>query len=375
MLDGIWQEPDYSLGNIDRIYTVDKPSADGSDDSLKFQEKIDLASANGGGVVVVGEGTYNLNLERVHKKVNNQIMDIAIEMRDNVTLLLHPNAFLKAMPNAINYGVILAFISTNNTNVIGGQFVGDRERHVGSGQDGYAFNFRSAKNVLIKNATASEFFGDGAMLTFFNNAKERCENILFEDCVFNHNRRQGVSIVSGTKIYFNRCTFSNTIGTAPESGVDIEPDGGSTAENIYFKDCIFEGNEAEGLKLYGQFTTLIRNVTVDNCVFKGNKWWEGQATVKYNTDTVKFINSTFVDNVADRSMEIGGAKSIIINSNIYRGGNIIIDTANGTLPVENVLISDNIIEFSGNEYETDHVKISASGVTNVVDNNNIKTTV
>jgi hypothetical protein len=44
------------------------------------------------------------------------------------------------------------------------------------------------------------------------------------DCVFDRNYRQGMSVIAAVNLTVERTIFSNTAGTAPAAGVDLEPD-------------------------------------------------------------------------------------------------------------------------------------------------------
>ena len=60
------------------------------------------------------------------------------------------------------------------------------------------------------------------------------------DCVFDRNYRQGFSVISVINLLVERCVFSNTNGTDPQAGVDLEPDFPShRLTNVTFRDCSY----------------------------------------------------------------------------------------------------------------------------------------
>jgi hypothetical protein len=71
-----------------------------------------------------------------------------------------------------------------------------------------------------------------------------------ENSIFNNNRRQGCSVTNAKNVLFKKCTFSNTHGTSPQKGVDVEPDNATDyLQNIVFEDCYSYGNVATGFSL------------------------------------------------------------------------------------------------------------------------------
>eukprot|EP01048_Picozoa_sp_COSAG05_P019093 COSAG05_NODE_2917_length_2511_cov_8.439884_2_plen_524_part_00 len=91
-----------------------------------------------------------------------------------------------------------------------------------------------------------------------------------------------MSVIAVTNLLVERTTFSNTNGTKPSAGVDIEPDRFSQQlTNITFKDCTSIGNAGNGFSLdlfhFNQysdpFSITLKNFTVvsagENCFFIG----------------------------------------------------------------------------------------------------------
>lgn len=107
------------------------------------------------------------------------------------------------------------------------------------------------------------------------------QNLLVRDVVLDKNYRQGMSVISAQNAEFINCTFSNTNGTAPEAGVDLEPDPSDVPSdplrltNITFRDCVSVNNSGAGFA--GYFAGLLGNV-------KGG-WAKGVPPT-----TVKFVN-------------------------------------------------------------------------------------
>jgi hypothetical protein len=85
------------------------------------------------------------------------------------------------------------------------------------------------------------------------------------------NRRQGMSIISGSHITVMDSVFERTSGTAPAAGVDIEPNSPQQAvTELRFARCVFRDNAGHG------FVTnikggLLKHITLEGCAFLGSK--------------------------------------------------------------------------------------------------------
>ena len=116
---------------------------------------------------------------------------------------------------------------------------------------------RGAKDVTIRNVTVLSSGGDGIYPI-------EAEGLLIEDVVCRDNHRQGMSPICVRGLTVRRCEFLETVGTPPQSGVDLEPnDESQYLEDCLFEDCVFSGNKAHGIDLYfGHFTAKTRPVSI-----------------------------------------------------------------------------------------------------------------
>lgn len=69
--------------------------------------------------------------------------------------------------------------------------------------------------------------------------------------VITHVDRQGMSVISAVNLTVENTIFSNTAGTAPAAGVDLEPDFPHEAlVNVTFKGCACVGNAGGGFRTH-----------------------------------------------------------------------------------------------------------------------------
>jgi hypothetical protein len=84
--------------------------------------------------------------------------------------------------------------------------------------------------------------GDGIIVN-------QCERVTITDVNSDGNYRQGLSIIGAKDLLVERCNFSNTNGTGPSAGIDLEPDGvWWDLENITIRDCFAINNTGHGLQ-------------------------------------------------------------------------------------------------------------------------------
>lgn len=116
-------------------------------------------------------------------------------------------------------------------------------------------SIRGSKNVDVSGLTIKDSGGDGI---YVDGGKEQrySENVLLRDIVCDYHYRQGISIISVENLTVENCIFSNTWGTPPSSGVDIEPDlHEQRIKNVHFAGCQFIDNAGDGIEIFLAHTT------------------------------------------------------------------------------------------------------------------------
>ena len=126
----------------------------------------------------------------------------------------------------------------------------------------------NAQNITVRNLTILSSGGDGIYL---NGPK----GVLLENLVLRDHHRQGMSPISVSDMMVRRCLFNDTFGTAPNCGIDMEPNKEHNKfVNVVYEDCEFNGNAAHGIDIYfGHFTSRTAPVliTFRRCKAYGNK--------------------------------------------------------------------------------------------------------
>lgn len=185
--------------------------------------------------------------------------------------------------------------NVNNVTIKNAVIVGDNSTHSGSdGQYGYGVALLHASNVHLENLNISKCWGDGINLNnSTGSAGSDNENIYIDECICDDNRRQGMSVESVDGLVVTNSKFINTghtVYTSPCSGVDIEPGNSyNLCQNIEFNNCIFEGNRRSGL--IATNSTIINHVQVRNCNLVNNM--QGQESVN-DHGNISFVRGQYI---------------------------------------------------------------------------------
>jgi parallel beta-helix repeat protein len=194
---------------------------------------IQAALQHGGGVSIP-RGTYLISVSAEGLKVPS-----------NTALIFDEGAVLKASPSNSEFFTILGLESVQNVTIIGGVLEGERWSHLGSsGEWGMGLRIKNSKFITVCGLIARANWGDGIYIGGNDSA-----HISLFSVHAQNNRRNGLTIVAGTNILIQQSEFSNTDGTPPEAGLDIEPNPGDRAVEVRVENSTFINNKRYGILL------------------------------------------------------------------------------------------------------------------------------
>lgn len=193
---------------------------------------------------------------------------VGLVPRDDRTLDLR-GVTLQVIPTASASYRILKLDQRRGVTIWGGTIVGDRDTHLGStGEAGMGIDIRRSAGITVKDTIVRDCWGDGIYVSI------GCSDIRLEGVTSDNNRRQGLTITSVNGLTAVGCTFSNTHGTAPEFGIDMEPNANESISNVLVDSCTFQGNHGGGctvsIPLKNAETAKLSNVVVQNCILDQN---------------------------------------------------------------------------------------------------------
>lgn len=162
------------------------------------------------------------------------------------------------------YSIIRA---KGNTRISNLTIIGERDNHIGtSGEWGMGISLCNSNCANIENVTIKNCWGDGIYIGSENNdtGENGCANVTITSCIIDNNRRNGISVINCDKFVIDGCTISNTHGTNPQSGVDIERNYDTEITEGIIKNCTFIDNH------YSHITQVnsSNDNTIEDCIFK-----------------------------------------------------------------------------------------------------------
>lgn len=207
-----------------------------TNDTTGIQNAINYASANKIDEVYIPDGIYQIN------------PDVKINLKNGISLILADNAVLRSMASSRANYAIINIADVSNVHISGGSIIGDRTIHEGiTGEWGHGINIVGSNSVDIANIAISNCWGDGIYVD--GSASQNFSDTLsILGVTLNNNRRQGISIISARNLLLKDSTATNTNGTDPQSGLDLEPDKSTQLlQNIVIDNFLTANNAGFGI--------------------------------------------------------------------------------------------------------------------------------
>jgi hypothetical protein len=212
-------------------------------DTAAFQAAIN-ALPSSGGTVYVPAGRYMIDAVK------------AIHMRSHTRLKMDASAELDAIPNGYSRYHVIKVWNVNNVKIEGGKIVGDRYKHKSStGEWGYGINISGSKKVLVKDVRVVNCWGDGILIGDKNYV--RSDYVTLNHVLSDGNRRQGLTLGPSHHVYVVNSTFSNTHGTLPQAGMDIEPQAQGPVDTVRVENSVFAHNRGNGVELHANISGIV----------------------------------------------------------------------------------------------------------------------
>ncbi|MGP8243103.1 MAG: hypothetical protein ACLQVN_01130 [Bryobacteraceae bacterium] len=207
----------------------------GGDDTNVFQTALTSTAANGQ-TLEIPAGNYNIS---------------PISFPNNSNVFVDAGATVSANSGYGANSVMLTVYASNVTITGAGAAVSvfqmplaQAASKADGSQSRHCLDVETATNVTITGISCNLSGGDGLYL-------RTSTNVTVTNCIFDHNFRQGSSITGQVNhINYVGDYFTNTSGTAPQSGIDIEPNSPSDyLLDINITNCYTNDNAGDGLMI------------------------------------------------------------------------------------------------------------------------------
>jgi hypothetical protein len=135
----------------------------------------------------------------------------------------------------------------------------------------HALSIHGCENITVEDLTLANSGGDGIYLGIgANNSTNR--HIAIRNVTCDGNNRQGISVITAENLLIENCVLRNTRGTAPQAGIDFEPNHpGERLVNCTMRNCRSENNAGDAyLFAFGRMQRDSEPVSIrlENCSSK-----------------------------------------------------------------------------------------------------------
>lgn len=143
----------------------------------------------------------------------------------------------------------------------------------------HALRLTGVENVRVENMSFLSSGGDGIVVSALKGYRlpvVDSVNVTIKNCVCDDNHRQGISVCGAKDLLIEDVVLSNTSGTLPQAGIDLEPDRPSEClSNITLRNVISKNNAGMGFEFCltkMKSSSEPVSVVLENCVSVGNRF-------------------------------------------------------------------------------------------------------
>lgn len=213
----------------------------------------------------------------------------------------------------------------------------------------------NSNNIYCDGLDLIKAGGDGILISGTDDTTYS-ENINISNLTINNNRRNGISVIGGVRrLSVKNCKITNTSGTNPQFGIDLEPwqheesrDGSNI--DVIIEECVFEGNAGGAIDII----YYNKNLTIKNNIFNGNNV---QSALRQEKGANAYPKNVLIsnNNFNNAAIYLRGVQfaEYIIENNKFDGKGISTDSEADLTPFYNakpqngyLVIKNNIIKNS-----------------------------
>ena len=208
----------------------------GSDDTAVLQKAITQSALSGKVLTIPAAG------------IPYKVMPLKIPSKAHI--ILNSGVIIEALPGYTELQKMINIVDSNDVEIVGyGATVRMNSSEYKTGEYRHCVYISGSTDVHLKGFRCVNAAGDGLYIAG-SDTKPFSDNIYVDGLTAQNNRRQGLTIISAKNVWIRQSQFINSRGTAPESGIDIEPERATDClENIHIEDNETEFNAGDGVRI------------------------------------------------------------------------------------------------------------------------------
>jgi hypothetical protein len=155
--------------------------------------------------------------------------------------------------------------------IYGGTIDGDKASFAAVTEYRHGVHIINSTDITLRDLVSKNNKGDGVYVG--DDVVGFSTRVTLDRVVCDGNHRQGLSISAVKTFTAIACAFNNTSGTAPQCGVDVEPNTDTAPiQGVRFIGCTMTGNTNQGVQLLSRPTATVPqgDVSLVDCLITGN---------------------------------------------------------------------------------------------------------
>jgi len=172
---------------------------------------------------------------------------------------------------ATSGAAMLTATGASNVTIENGIIDGDKASWAAATEWRHGISILGSSHVTLRDLTVKSHKGDGIYVGVSGPVVS--SDVVLDRVTCDLNHRNGMSVVGVSGLEATNCLFTNTTGTNPQAGVDIEPNSGTVVcADIKFTTCVFGGNGHFGFLVAFAYTATVRQGGIEliGCNVTGN---------------------------------------------------------------------------------------------------------
>lgn len=204
-------------------------------------------------------------------------------------------------------------------------------------------------DLTLRNVRVVNCKGDGVYIG--RSGSVHSARVVMSHCAVTGAYRNGLSVIDLTDGKFDFCDFTASVGTAPQAGVDVEPNSNAdTVSDLRFVACTMSGNAGYGFTATMYPGGLLQErVALVGCAINDNTL---QGVYLVGTTGIEFVGCEIDSNAQDGVYFVGGTilDTVFVGGRIARNGQygIRCQIATGSTVKNTKLLGVTILDNGGN---------------------------